>query len=136
MPSSHPESSAFLLMGVAFSRPCSRFPLSPLRTWQRQEMSRSQLWHTASVTVGSSTASILLPAGAARHRLFTGQQALSRLGGNRSRSLSAWIGSGREQLRMWLLQSPGGTWPRKAGSFSRGSWPLRAASPIQTRASP
>lgn len=38
-------------------------------------------------------------------RSFTGQQSLCRLRGNRSHSLSAWIGSGREQLRMWVLHT-------------------------------
>lgn len=36
---------------------------------------------------------------------FTGQQSLGRLRGNRSHSLSAWMGSGREQLRMWVLHA-------------------------------
>lgn len=68
MPCSDPESTAFLLMGyyspgLAHTSPC---PHSGHGRGRRLR-SCSQLWHTASITVGSNAAFILLPAGAAWH---------------------------------------------------------------------
>lgn len=99
---------------ILFEWPCSDFPFFPLRAWQRKEVSCSQLWHTANITMSSSAhqqycfhrSSLgLLGLPGMLQRSSTGQQSLSRLRGNRSHSLSAQIGSGREQLGMRVLHT-------------------------------
>lgn len=105
MPSSHPESAAFLPIeyyspGLAHTSP---YPYPGHGRGRRYLVASSgtqpvSLW--GAVLLSSSS----LPGlPGVLQRSLTGQQSLSRWRGNRSRSLSAWIGSGRKQLRMWVL---------------------------------
>lgn len=107
MPSSHPEFAAFLLIeyySPVLDRisPCPHSGHGRGRRYLAASSGTQPLSLWGAILLSSSS---LLGLPGMLQRSFTGQQSLSRLRGNRSHSLSAWIGSGREQLRMWLLHA-------------------------------
>lgn len=106
MPSSHPESAAFLLVIILLA--LLRLPLVPTQGMAEEGGYLAASCGTQPVPLWGAillSSSSLLGLPGMLQRSFTGQQSLCRLRGNRSHSLSAWIGSGREQLRMWVLHA-------------------------------
>lgn len=107
MCSSHPESAALLLIdcyspGLAHTSPCSHSGHGRGRRYLAASCGTQPVSLWGAVLLSSSS---LLGQPVMLQRLFTGQESLSTLRGNRSHSLSAWIGSGREELRMWVLHA-------------------------------